>query len=477
MATVHNTPTWLYKEFQSTGVNYEDPKVSQQFEKRHRSFRDFNKEFEQIKIRTGLKNTDVVLDLGCGTGAFVIPAAKYCRKVYAVDVSKPMLGVLQEKIAEQKFQNVEVINAGFLTYQHTGEPIDVVVSSIALHHLPDYWKAVALDNISKTLKPGGVLYLFDVVFNFDVSNWQEGTQRVLDEMSAAAGHEADAHISSEFSTFNWIQEGILERTGFKIEQIIDDAGFLRAYVCRKIQNREKVSQSPQLTVSEARSIDAKVCQQWNMPTLLLMENAGRSLAEIFLANAPRYNKGNTPKKVLICCGKGNNGGDGFVLARRLSLLGLECQIVCFARQEDYQGDALTNLRILQASNTEKGSLSFHDVSAGALESLKKKLEWCDWIVDALLGSGAYGALRTPFDQIIPILNASSKPIYAVDIPSGLNADTGEVVSDAVKAQFTTTLATLKIGLLAEKAKEYVGELFVGDIGVPITPFLDKEQIC
>lgn len=229
-------PAWLYNEYQHAGVDYENVDVARKFEQRHRTFRDFELEFQKIRERVGLKPSDIVLDLGCGSGAFVIPAAKYCHRVYGADVSKPMLAILQEKLDEQGIKNVELFNAGFLTYAHSDEPLDVIVSSIALHHIPDYWKAVALQRMSDMLKANGVLYLSDVIFNFPISDWKIGTQAVLDEMSRAAGHEANTHISSEYSTFNWIIEGIFERVGLKIEQKFDDTGFLTAYVCRKICN-------------------------------------------------------------------------------------------------------------------------------------------------------------------------------------------------------------------------------------------------
>lgn len=471
MQEISQEPLWLYNEFKSTGVDYEDIEVARQFEKRHLSFRNFDKEFTTIRDRVNLKQTDVVLDLGCGSGAFVIPAAKYCHRVYAVDVSNPMLTILREKIEAQNLDNVKLFQAGFLTYKHTGTPIDVVLSSLALHHLPDYWKAVALQNISDMLKPNGILYLYDVIFNFPISDWRKGTQNLLDEMETAAGHEAHAHISSEFSTFNWILEGIFERVGLKIEQIYDDSGFQRAYVCRKI-GTESIT-IPALSQSESRAIDTRIVERWKMPSLLLMENAGRSLADIFESNVTRLNHNKTPKKILFCCGKGANGGDGFVLARRLTLHGFDCKVLCFGKREDYKGDALINLQILEEAVKAKNQLLFLDDSNDSIDCLKSELSQCDWVVDALLGTGITGRLRSPYDKVIPIINSSSKPIYSVDVPSGLNIDDGTVTTDAIKATFTTTLATLKTGLILKKALKYTGELFIGDIGVPITQFIDN----
>ena len=227
------TPSWLYDEFQHAGVDYASLEVARKYESRHLRFRDFDAEFERIRERAGLKRSDVVLDLGCGTGAFAIPASRFCAKVCAADVSAPMLGLLRQKIAEQKIKNIETFAAGFLTFPNFATPFDAVVSSLALHHLPDFWKVVALKRIADALKSGGVFYLADVVFHFPVETWRDGTQAVLDEMERSAGGEANAHIAREYSSFDWFLEEAFVRTGFEIEQKIDDAAFIRVYVCRK----------------------------------------------------------------------------------------------------------------------------------------------------------------------------------------------------------------------------------------------------
>ncbi len=464
-------PHWLYNEFQSTGVAYEDIEVARQFEKRHLAFRNFDEEFKTIRERVNLSPDHVVLDLGCGTGAFVIPAANYCRKVYAADVSNQMLTILREKLEAQTITNVELFQSGFLTYEHSGEPLDVVLSSLALHHLPDYWKAVALQKIANILKPNGILYLFDVVFNFPISDWYQGTQKLLDEMESAAGHEAHAHISSEFSSFNWILEGIFERVGLKVEQIFDDSGFQRAYVCRKTTT--PTNPHPILSRAASREVDSKLVEKFSIPSLLLMENAGRSLAEIFESNATKLTSNIPPKKVTICCGKGANGGDGFVLARRLSLHGYNCTVLCFGKREEYQGDALTNLQILEALFNDNSKLRFLDSSHEGLSYLQSELSNSNWIVDALLGTGITGALRSPYDQVIPMINSAGKPVFSIDVPSGLNVDDGSVVTDAIKATITVTLATMKAGLLTDNAQKYVGKLFVGDIGISLTQILNR----
>ncbi len=227
---------------------------------------------------------------------------------------------------------------------------------------------------------------------------------------------------------------------------------------------------------ETRELDARIVAEWGAPSLLLMENAGRGLADVFLANAARLNGGATPRRVLICCGKGNNGGDGFVLFRRLELHGVDCRIVAVGTPESYRGDALTNLKIARAMTSQyPEKIFFFDGSPRAFERLEVELAQADWAVDALLGTGATGALRAPFDGIVDALNRSKKPIYAVDVPSGLNADDGTVANVAVRARLTTTLAIAKPGLVVDAAKPLVGELYVADVGVPVEPFLRRDE--
>lgn len=118
-------------------------------------------------------------------------------------------------------------------------------------------------------------------------------------------------------------------------------------------------------------------------------------------------------------------------------------------------------------------LFYIDGSDVSLHRLNDEIKRTDWVVDALLGTGAAGALRPPYDKIVSAINASGKPTLAIDVPSGLNADDGSIETEAVKATITVTLATLKPGLLMGQGKSYVGDLHVGDIGTPIDQFLVK----
>ncbi|MDD3587575.1 MAG: NAD(P)H-hydrate epimerase, partial [Thermoguttaceae bacterium] len=200
------------------------------------------------------------------------------------------------------------------------------------------------------------------------------------------------------------------------------------------------------------------------------------------------------KRFLILCGKGNNGGDGFVVARRLLLLGAFVHVCTVVSGEEYTGDAAVQYRILKRlvdlastspavprqsdSSQAFGSLAmpaakrltietFQSDRMSALFSRKSSENDFFWIIDALLGTGAAGALRSPYDQLVRWMNESDKPVFSVDLPSGLDADTGTCCGQAVHATLTCTLAVYKPGLFLPQAAPYVGTLVCGDIGVPL----------
>jgi len=137
-------PKWTYDEMKQTGVDYASVERVQRYDDMHRRFRDYEKDSDAIIKLLELDSNSTVIDMGAGTGAFALHAAKHCRKVYAVDVSSAMLERCQEKGEEMGLSNVLYCHGGFLTYEHEAEPADAMVSIAALHHLPDFWKLVAL---------------------------------------------------------------------------------------------------------------------------------------------------------------------------------------------------------------------------------------------------------------------------------------------------------------------------------------------
>jgi SAM-dependent methyltransferase len=183
----------------------------------------------------GLREECVVVDLGAGTGAFALAAARFAARVFAVDVSPATV----EAIRSKAVANVEPVRAGFLTYDHVGTRADVVYTRNALHHLPDFWKAIALTRIASILKPGGLLRLRDIVYSFDpaeaaqhVGAWLE--RGAPDPTAGWTHEELRAHVRDEHSTFGWILEEMLDRAGFTVERAeYDSSKIFGAYVARR----------------------------------------------------------------------------------------------------------------------------------------------------------------------------------------------------------------------------------------------------
>ncbi|MEN6452318.1 MAG: NAD(P)H-hydrate epimerase [Thermoguttaceae bacterium] len=210
-----------------------------------------------------------------------------------------------------------------------------------------------------------------------------------------------------------------------------------------------------LTREQSRQVDRVAADEYGFSGLVLMENAGRGVADVLC----RLGIGGP---VVICCGKGNNAGDGFVLARHLDLRGYMVRVLLWANPDELTGDAAANYRILAKTDVpiEVFGASHDD------KRLTKLLEGAVWIVDALLGTGARGEPRSPVDAVIDQLNASAVPKLAIDLPSGLDCDTGQPARHTIRATETCTFAAAKIGFSAPAAAGYVGRLHVLDIGVP-----------
>jgi SAM-dependent methyltransferase len=196
-------------------------------------------ELEKLRA-AGLGADATVVDLGAGTGQFALAAALAVRRVVAVDVSPAMLEHLRTRLRERGIDNVECVAGGFLSYEHRGEPADLVYSRLALHHLPDFWKARALVRIGEMLKPGGVLRLSDVVYGFEpaeaearLEEWM--TQLASDDVEGGwTRAELEEHVRDEHSTFTWLLEPMIEKAGFAIEQAeYSEDGIFAHYRCVK----------------------------------------------------------------------------------------------------------------------------------------------------------------------------------------------------------------------------------------------------
>jgi SAM-dependent methyltransferase len=187
----------------------------------------------------GLAADSTLVDLGAGTGTLALAAASECKRVIAVDVSPAMVAMIESKGAERGITNVECVQAGFLSYRHTGAPPDFVYSRNALHHLPDFWKGIALHRIAQLLRPGGVLRLRDLVYAFEPRDAEKFIGAWLDSGAERPEEgwmreEFEVHLRDEHSTFNWLLEPMIRQAGFTIEHAGYDARRIYAdYVCTK----------------------------------------------------------------------------------------------------------------------------------------------------------------------------------------------------------------------------------------------------
>lgn len=215
-----------------------------------------------------------------------------------------------------------------------------------------------------------------------------------------------------------------------------------------------------LTREQSRDVDRIAIEHFGIPGIALMENAGRGCAEILIHDIQPIGR------VVICAGKGNNGGDGFVIARHLHNMAISVRVLLFAKPEEIEGDAKINFDII-----EKMEIPVHAMAEASKEQIEKQLSDAEWIVDTLLGTGITGEVREPFFTAIESMNESQKPILAIDIPSGMDCNTGEALGIAVKAKLTASCVSLKTGFNNMNAQEFVGEeIHVIDIGVPKSLF-------
>ncbi|HWB00167.1 MAG TPA: NAD(P)H-hydrate epimerase [Pirellulales bacterium] len=211
-----------------------------------------------------------------------------------------------------------------------------------------------------------------------------------------------------------------------------------------------------LSRDQSRAIDERAVREFGMPSLLLMENAGRGTVDVML-------RLELPGPFAVCCGVGNNGGDGFVIARHLDLRGQVVRVFVWGDLTKMSPDAATNLAILERTGIDIEPFgSRHDA-----DRLRRGLEGAGCAVDALLGTGARGNPRPPLDAVIRQLNAAHCAKVAVDLPSGLDCDTGLPGDPTFVADHTVTFVDRKVGFDAPGATTFTGLVHVTDIGAPL----------
>lgn len=218
-----------------------------------------------------------------------------------------------------------------------------------------------------------------------------------------------------------------------------------------------------MSCDEVRDVDRRAIEDFGLPGVVLMENAARGCVDWLIELG-------VAERVVICAGHGNNGGDGFVIARHLENRGLDVLVLLFADPDSLRGDAAINWRVLERAGTPVCVIK----DAALDDGWRSQIKSADWIIDALLGTGTHGSLRSSFPAIIAAINEASNRVFAIDLPSGLDCDTGTPVDAesplAVKADFTATFVARKLGFENSAAAAFTGEVRVIDIGVPHSMF-------
>lgn len=224
--------TWMLDETAHAGPEHLDPAFVRGYDAKQ----GYPDPAEDLDILAAHGSISTVVDLGAGTGRFALAAARRFARVTAVDVSPAMLEALRERARDAP--NLRCVRAGFLTYEHPGPPADAVHTRHALHQLPDFWKAVALGRIAAMLRPGGVLRLHDLIYDFHPSDagtvferWFDGA--ATDPSRGYTRADYAEHIRTEHSTFRWLLEPMLTTAGFEIVSVSFRGSVYGAYTCLK----------------------------------------------------------------------------------------------------------------------------------------------------------------------------------------------------------------------------------------------------
>jgi hydroxyethylthiazole kinase-like uncharacterized protein yjeF len=228
-----------------------------------------------------------------------------------------------------------------------------------------------------------------------------------------------------------------------------------------LDNEILMSEPIRLTRQQVREIDRRSVEEFQIPGIVLMENAARAvtIAAMRLLDDAVHGaaRGDGAPSALILCGGGNNGGDGLAVARHLHNRGVDVSIGLTVDPKKYQGDAATNWNIVRAMGVPVSPISPEDISR----------RQCDLIIDAIFGTGLQQAPRAPFGELAAAIRGVGRPVLAVDLPSGLDCDTGRAPGACIAATLTVTFVAEKAGFAHPGASVFTGEVVVGDIGCPI----------
>jgi ubiquinone/menaquinone biosynthesis C-methylase UbiE len=227
--------SWLFDELPHAGEEHLDPAYVGAYDRKAQT--DPSDDVDRLRT-FGLDHTSILVDFGTGTGTFALAAAAVCRRVVAIDVSAPMLEQLRERARARNLTNIETVQSGFLTYRHRGEPADFAYSRNALHHVPDFWKGIALQHVAAVLRSGGIFFLRDLVYAFDpedatevIETWLARAPLRSEEGYTAA--DLATHVRTEYSTYTWLLEPMLQRAGFEVRDAEYRSQVFAAYTCIK----------------------------------------------------------------------------------------------------------------------------------------------------------------------------------------------------------------------------------------------------
>jgi len=287
-------------------------------------------------------------------------------------------------------------------------------------------------------------------FSASLSEWLSARHQI-ERMAQGWPHQVE--VFAQERSLSWIEA--YQRVSSEVlqEALKPEAARGESIREQRIVLSREMSRS--LSRVEVRDVDRRAIAEYGLPGVVLMENAGRGTAELlhrFGVSGP----------VLICAGKGNNGGDGFVIARHLERMGIAVRVLLFCQPTDLTGDAAINYRVLERA----GLAGFVMGVSPEMDQLHRELAKADWIVDALLGTGTRGTIQEPMASIIDAINQAQKMVLAVDLPSGLDCDTGKPLGKCIRAEHTATFVSRKLGFDNPESAEWTGTVHVIEIGVP-----------
>ncbi len=226
-------PDWYYDDLRQVGLDFEDPALVARYDEAQGGTLEAERALADYLIwDQGL----AAADIGCGTGLLVAALAERCASVLAVDVSATMLAVVRRRCERAGLTNVELLRGGFLSAALPDASLDLITSQYAFHHLPDFWKAAALARLYAALRPGGRLFLADVVFDCGPEAIPTAVEGWADWMAREAGYsraEVATHVREEHSTFDWIMRGLIRRSGFQLLAATHDGTVYARYLAKK----------------------------------------------------------------------------------------------------------------------------------------------------------------------------------------------------------------------------------------------------